>query len=43
MNELITDFLASIVERSYKIDSDNRATRPYKKEIVELFNYDCFF
>lgn len=43
MNEFITDFFASVVERSHQIDGDNRITRPYRKEIVDLFSYDQFF
>ena len=43
MNEFVTDFFASVIERSQQIDGDNRVIKPYRKEIVDLFNYDQFF
>ena len=41
MNQFITKFFASIVEKSHSIDTD--LIRPFKKEIIELFNIDSFF
>ena len=41
MNEFITEFFASIVERSHQIDAD--LIKPYRREIIDLFNFDNFF
>jgi fructose-1-phosphate kinase PfkB-like protein len=41
MIEFITEFFASIVERSHQIEPD--LIKPYKREIVELFNNENFF
>ena len=41
MNEFITDFFASVVEKAHQIDPG--LIKPYKKEIVDLFHYESFF
>lgn len=41
MNEFITEFFASIVERSHQIDPD--LIKPYRREIIDLFNVETFF
>lgn len=41
MNEFITDFFAAVVEKSHQIDQG--IIKPYRKEIVDLFNFDQFF
>ena len=41
MNEFITEFFASIVEQSHAQDPE--LIKPYKRDIIELFNNDNFF
>lgn len=41
MNEFLTEFFASIVEQVAKFDSN--LIRPYRKDVLELFNVDTFF
>ena len=41
MNEFITEFFASVVERLHDINPG--LIKPYRKEIVDLFNFDEFF
>ena len=41
MNEIITEFFASIVEKSHQIDPG--LIKPYRREIIDLFNFDTFF
>ena len=41
MNEFVTDFFASIVERSHSIDSS--LIKPYRNDIISLFNVETFF
>ena len=41
MNEFFTEFFASIVEKSHSIDPG--LIKPYRKDIIELFNDENFF
>lgn len=41
MNEYITEFFASIVERVHKIDSD--LLKPYRRDVIDYFNTETFF
>mmetsp|Transcript_17212 Transcript_17212/g.28988 ORF Transcript_17212/g.28988 Transcript_17212/m.28988 type:complete len:304 (+) Transcript_17212:668-1579(+) len=41
MNEFITEFFAQVVEKSHQIDPS--LIKPYRREIIELFNVDSFF
>ena len=41
MNEVITEFFASVVEKSHAIDPG--LIKPYRREIIDLFNFDTFF
>lgn len=41
MMEFITDFFSSIVERIH--DTDSELLKPYRREIIDLFNNDNFF
>lgn len=41
MNEFITDFFSFIVERAHSIDPN--LIKPYRREIIDLFNADNFF
>ena len=41
MNQFMTQFFASIVEKSHSIDAD--LIKPFRKDIIELFNVDSFF
>ena len=41
MNEFICEFFASVVERSHQIDPS--LLKPYRREIIDLFNFDSFF
>jgi hypothetical protein len=41
MIEFITEFFASIVERTHGIDSE--LIKPYRREIIDLFNNENFF
>lgn len=41
MIEFITEFYASIVERTHGIDSE--LIKPYRREIIDLFNNENFF
>mmetsp|Transcript_1941 Transcript_1941/g.2802 ORF Transcript_1941/g.2802 Transcript_1941/m.2802 type:complete len:314 (-) Transcript_1941:287-1228(-) len=41
MNQFITEFFASLVERSHQIDPG--LIKPYRREIIDLFNADSFF
>jgi len=41
MNEFITEFFASQVEKSHQIDPG--LIKPYRKEIIDLFNVENFF
>ena len=41
MNEFFTEFFASVVEKSHSIDPG--LIKPYRKEIIELFNDENFF
>jgi hypothetical protein len=41
MNEFIMDFFSSIVQQCHQLDSN--LIKPYKKDIIELFNQDNFF
>jgi hypothetical protein len=41
MNEFITDFFAAIVERSHQIDPG--LIKPFRREIIDLFNVETFF
>lgn len=41
MNEFITEFFASIVDRSHQIEPD--LIKPYRREIIDLFNLENFF
>lgn len=41
MNEFLTEFFASIVEQVAKFDSN--LIRPYRKDVLELFNVETFF
>ena len=39
--ELLTEFFASVIEQTAKLDSN--LIKPYRKDIIELFNVDTFF
>jgi hypothetical protein len=41
MNEFITEFFACIVEKTHQIDPN--LIKPYRREIIDLFNVDQFF
>lgn len=41
MHEHIIEFFASIVEKVHKIDSE--LLKPYKRDIIDLFNSETFF
>jgi len=41
MNEFMTEFFSSIVERSHAIDPE--LIKPYRREIIDLFNADNAF
>jgi hypothetical protein len=41
MHEVITDFFGSLVEKTHQIDPG--LIKPYRREIVELFNDESFF
>ena len=41
MNEYITEFFASMVSKVHKIDSN--LLKPYKRDVIDLFNGETFF
>ena len=41
MNEFITEFFASTVERIHQVDPE--LIKPYRREIIDIFNNDTFF
>jgi hypothetical protein len=41
MYELLTEFFASVIEQTHKIDPN--LIKPYRKDVIELFNFDNFF
>lgn len=41
MNEYITEFFASMVGKVHKIDSN--LLKPYKRDVIDLFNGETFF
>lgn len=41
MNEFLIDFFASVIEKTAKLDSN--LIKPYKDDVLKLFNVDNFF
>ena len=41
MMEFMTEFFASVVDRIHSIDPE--LLKPYRREIIDLFNQDNFF
>jgi|TARA_B110000285_G_C14752560_1_gene435848 hypothetical protein len=40
MNQITTEFFASVIERYQSIDE---LIRPYRREVIDLFNQEYFF